>query len=111
MVMVSGPSSGAHWVKSHPQKLKCHGTTQKSTIFDEKQNPVAQRLFFVNPKNLNLDQPTLNFSLNNESRAFNSFDIEPDEDYTNYTVLVREKQPSDNINENNLLTTVATPKK
>lgn len=73
------------------------------TIFDEKQNPVAQRLFFVNPKNLNLDQPTLNFSLNNESRAFNSFDIEPDEDYTNYTVLVREKQPSDNVNENNLL--------
>jgi len=73
------------------------------TIFDEKQNPVAQRLFFVNPKKLNLDEPTLNFSLNNEPRAFNSFDIEPNEDYTNYTVLVREDQPSENKNENTLL--------
>lgn len=73
------------------------------TIFDEKQNPVAQRLFFVNPKKLNLDEPTLSFSLNNEPRAFNSFDIEPNEDYTNYTVLVRENQPSESKNENNLL--------
>lgn len=73
------------------------------TIFDEKQNPVAQRLFFVNPKKMNLDEPTLNFSLNNEPRAFNSFDIEPNEDYTNYTVLVRENQPSESKNENTLL--------
>ena len=73
------------------------------TIFDEKQNPVAQRLFFVNPKKLNLDEPTLNFSLNNEPRAFNSFDIEPNDQYDNYTVLVREKQPSEIKNEDNLL--------
>ncbi|WP_333853835.1 hypothetical protein [Epilithonimonas sp.] len=73
------------------------------TIFDEKQNPVAQRLFFINPKKLNLDEPTLNFSLNNEPRAFNSFDIEPNDDFKNYTVLVRENQPSENKNENTLL--------
>jgi len=73
------------------------------TIFDGKQNLVAQRLFFVNPKKLNLDEPTLNFSLNNEPRAFNSFDIEPNEDYSNYTVLVRENQPSESKNENTLL--------
>lgn len=73
------------------------------TIFDEKQNPVAQRLFFVNPKKLNLDEPTLAFSMNNEPRAFNSFDIEPDDDHTNYTVLVKEISPSETKNENTLL--------
>lgn len=73
------------------------------TIFDDKQNAVAQRLFFVNPKNLNIDRPTLAFSLNNEPRAFNSFDIEPDGDYASYTVLVKEKNLSEPQNENTLL--------
>ena len=73
------------------------------TIFDDKQNVAAQRLFFVNPKKLNLDEPTIAFSLNNEPRAFNSFDIEPEADYTNYTVLVKENNPSEPKNENNLL--------
>lgn len=73
------------------------------TIFDEKQNVAAQRLFFVNPKKLNLDEPALAFSMNNEPRAFNSFDIEPDGDYTNYTVLVRENLPSENKNDNTIL--------
>ena len=73
------------------------------TIFDDKQNPVAQRLFFVNPKNLNIDEPTLAFSINNEPRAFNSFDIEPDSDYKNFTVLVKESNLSENRNENSLL--------
>ncbi|MNK48728.1 hypothetical protein D3C87_675640 [compost metagenome] len=73
------------------------------TIFDDKQNPVAQRLFFVNPKKLNLDEPTLAMSMNNEARAFNSFDIEPDADHTSYTVLVKDSQPSENKNENTIL--------
>ena len=73
------------------------------TIFDEKQNVAAQRLFFINPKKLNIDEPTLAFSMNNEARAFNSFDIEPDEDYSSYTVLVKDNQPSENKNENTLL--------
>ncbi len=73
------------------------------TIFDDKQNPVAQRLFFVNPKKLDLDKPTLTFSTNNEPRAFNSIDIEPDDDHTSYTVLVKENNPSENKNENTIL--------
>lgn len=73
------------------------------TIFDDKQNPVAQRLFFVNPNKLNLDEPTLAMSMNNEARAFNSFDIEPDADHTSYTVLVKDSQPSENKNENTIL--------
>ncbi|MFC0344284.1 hypothetical protein [Epilithonimonas hispanica] len=73
------------------------------TIFDENQNPVAQRLFFVNPKKLNLSEPTLAFSINNEPRAFNSFDIEPDDDHTSYTVLVKEISPAETKNENTLL--------
>lgn len=73
------------------------------TVFDEKQNVAAQRLFFVNPKRLNLDEPTLAFAMNNEPRAFNSFDIEPDEEHSSYTVLVKEKNPSENKNENTIL--------
>lgn len=73
------------------------------TIFDDKQNPVAQRLFFVNPKKLNLDEPTLAMSMNNEARAFNSFDIEPDADHTSYTVLVKDSQVSENKDENTIL--------
>ena len=73
------------------------------TIFDEKQNVAAQRLFFINPKKLNIDEPTLALSLNNEPRAFNSFDIEPDEDHTSYTVLVRENNPLDHKNDNTIL--------
>ncbi|KFC19015.1 hypothetical protein [Epilithonimonas lactis] len=73
------------------------------TIFDEKQNVAAQRLFFLNPKKLDLDEPTLALSMNNEPRAFNSFDIEPDGDHTHYTVLVRENNPSELKNENTLL--------
>lgn len=73
------------------------------TIFDEKQNVAAQRLFFVNPKKLNLEEPTLALSMNNEPRAFNSFDIEPDDDHTSYTVLVKENDPAEPKNENTLL--------
>lgn len=73
------------------------------TIFDEKQNVAAQRLFFVNPKKLNLDEPTLALSMNNEARAFNSFDIEPDGEHSSYTVLVKENNPSEIKNENTLL--------
>lgn len=73
------------------------------TIFDEKQNVAAQRLFFINPKKLDLDEPTLALSMNNEARAFNSFDIEPDGDHTSYTVLVKENNPSEIRNENTIL--------
>ncbi|WP_379963510.1 hypothetical protein [Epilithonimonas sp. UC225_85] len=73
------------------------------TIFDEKQNVAAQRLFFINPKKLNLDEPTLALSMNNELRAFNSFDIEPNEDYLHYTVLVKENNTTENKNENTIL--------
>lgn len=73
------------------------------TIFDDKQNPVAERLFFVNPKKLNIDEPTLAMSMNNEARAFNSFDIEPNDDYSSYTVLVKDSQPVENRNENTIL--------
>lgn len=73
------------------------------TIFDDKQNPVAERLFFVNPKKLNIDKPTLSLDMNNEPRAFNSFDIEPNADYSSYTVLVKDSQPAKNEDTNTIL--------
>ena len=69
-------------------------------IFDDKQEVVAKRLCFIKPKNLNIAEPTfVTTTLNNDARAFNSFEIEPDADYSHYTVLVREK-PENNTAEN-----------
>lgn len=89
---------------SIPNKVSDNETAVLNiTIFDEKQNVAAQRLFFINPKKFNLDEPTLALSMNNEARAFNSFDIEPDGEHSSYTVLVKENNASEFKNENSIL--------
>lgn len=61
------------------------------SIFDEKENLAATRLCFIKPKNLSIDEPNfVDMSLNNQLRAFNSFDLHPDSDHHHYTVLVRD---------------------
>lgn len=73
------------------------------TVFDDKENVIAQRLCFVNPKNLHIEEPTfVDFSLNDKPRSFNSFDIQPDSDHQNYMVLVRDisDKPADTSEEN-----------
>jgi hypothetical protein len=74
------------------------------SVFDDKENLVAKRLCFIKPKNLSISQPDfVDISLNNQPRAFNSFDLHPDADYQHYTVLVRDvnnvpvNQNKDNI--------------
>ncbi len=73
-------------------------------IFNDKEEVVAKRLCFVKPKNLMIEQPTFaSTSLNNDPRAFNSFELEPDADYPSYTVLVKENTKTENTNDNNIL--------
>ncbi|SMP88916.1 hypothetical protein SAMN05421679_101589 [Epilithonimonas pallida] len=73
-------------------------------IFNDKEEVVAKRLCFVKPKNLMIEQPTFaSTSLNNEPRAFNSFELEPDTDYPSYTVLVKENTKTESTNDNNIL--------
>lgn len=75
------------------------------SIFDDKENLVAQRLCFIKPKNLSIDEPNfVDISLNNQPRAFNSFDLHPDPDYQHYTVLVRDANNiPDNYSKENIL--------
>ncbi len=73
------------------------------TIFDDKENIVAQRLCFIKPKNLSIDEPTfVDTSFNNQPRAFNSFDLQPDTDYPHYTVLVKDisNEPANSSKDN-----------
>ncbi|WP_300687146.1 hypothetical protein [Chryseobacterium sp.] len=59
------------------------------TVFDDHENIIANRLSFVQPQLLQVKKPTLqSLSLDNTSRAKNSFVISKNPDYSGYTVLV-----------------------
>ncbi|RNA62631.1 hypothetical protein D1631_12145 [Chryseobacterium nematophagum] len=58
------------------------------TVFDEKENVIAQRLCFVQPELLKINKPSLpSLSFNESSRSSNSFTIKGAEE-SSYTVLV-----------------------
>lgn len=83
-----------------------NGIIQISVLSPDNQ-PVAQRLVFVNPKKLNIAQPDIQgFSNNVKPRGFNSFDLIPNNHYSDFTVLIRDVfDPSepDPLAKNNLL--------
>ncbi|MFS4473190.1 hypothetical protein [Chryseobacterium sp. T20] len=59
------------------------------TVFDDKENVIANRLCFVEPQSLRTKTPTLqSLLLNDIPRGKNSFNITKDQNYSNYTVLV-----------------------
>ncbi|WP_407481677.1 hypothetical protein [Elizabethkingia meningoseptica] len=61
-------------------------------VFDENENLAAQRLCFIEPNNLHVNQPVISGSqFNNTARAYNSIEIPPQENYSNYTVVVRDE--------------------
>lgn len=77
------------------------------TVFDEQENIVAQRLCFVQPDLLKIKQPEIpSLSLNENPRAFNSFDLAPVADNKAYTVLVMDGQSESPEDENSLLSTL-----
>ncbi|WP_027382211.1 hypothetical protein [Epilithonimonas caeni] len=76
-------------------------------IFNDKEEVVAKRLCFIKPKNLIIEQPTfVSTSFNNDPRAFNSFELEPDTDYPSYTVLIKENTKTESTNNNNILSSL-----
>ncbi|MBB4805733.1 hypothetical protein HNP38_001005 [Chryseobacterium defluvii] len=69
------------------------------TVFDDKENIIAQRLCFVQPELLKIQRPVLQeISLNKKPRELNSFNIT-----NNYTVLVQDPEIKSSEEENNLL--------
>ena len=61
-------------------------------VFDKNENLVAQRLCFIDPTHLHINQPVISGSqFNTTPRAYNSIEIPSQENYSNYTVVVRDE--------------------
>jgi hypothetical protein len=77
------------------------------TVFDDKENIVAQRLCFVQPDVLKIKKPALqSLSLNESPRASNSFGIPQTSDGRAYTVLILDGNSDSSEDENSLLSTL-----
>lgn len=80
---------------------KMNGILQLA-VFDEKENLVAQRLCFIDPSQLHVTQPAVSYSqADKTARAYNTIEIPPQENYSNYTVVVRDD--AKNTEKNNIL--------
>lgn len=77
------------------------------TVFDDKENIVAQRLCFVQPELLKIKKPTLqSLTLNESPRALNTFNISQNSDNESYTALVMDGNSESSEDENSLLSTL-----
>lgn len=77
------------------------------TVFDDKENIVANRLTFVQPQLLQIKKPALqSLSIKNGSREKSSFDITKDINCSNYTVLVIDSNTNSSEEEQSFLSTL-----
>jgi len=77
------------------------------TVFDAKENVVAQRLCFVQPDLLKINKPVLqSLSLNESPRASNAFNIAQNANNEGYTVLVLDGNSKNPEDESSLLSTL-----
>lgn len=77
------------------------------TVFDDKENVLAQRLCFVQPDLLNIKKPVLqSLTLDTSPRASNSFTIAQNAENDGYTVLVLDGNSESSEDENSLLSTL-----
>lgn len=76
------------------------------TLFDSKENVVAQRLCFVQPYLLNIKKPNLTSNLNTSERAKNSLTIEKNANYKGYNIIVTDPESSSSEDENSVLSTL-----
>ncbi|OPC05111.1 hypothetical protein BAS09_05390 [Elizabethkingia ursingii] len=77
------------------------------TVFDEKENIAAQRLCFIEPEKLNISTPLIqDLKFNKIARAYNNVSIPSQNNYSAYTVFVRDESdtiPQNLLNTNNVL--------
>ncbi|MGN6493907.1 MAG: TonB-dependent receptor plug domain-containing protein [Agriterribacter sp.] len=77
------------------------------TIFDEQEKVAAQRLCFIQPETIKVGRPSFPpLYLSKSARGLNAFDIAPDTSYLSYTILVRDGATEDELEKNNILTTM-----
>ncbi|MNK35233.1 hypothetical protein D3C87_537530 [compost metagenome] len=74
------------------------------TVFDDNENVIAKRLCFVKPNHLEVQKPNLqSIEKSNQRRSLNQFDIAPQNNYSNYTVLVQDVADENIQESHNLL--------
>jgi len=74
------------------------------SVFDENDNLVAQRLCFIRANNFKIDKPQFELEdFNNKARTSNSFNISPNPNYENYSVLIKNVTNSDAFFKENIL--------
>lgn len=80
------------------------------SVFDEKENLVAERLCFIKAEDLQIEKPDLSgVHLNPSPRSKNEFEIKKLKDFDHYSVLVQSseiKETPDINDQNNLLSTL-----
>lgn len=77
------------------------------SVFDAQENLVAERLCFIQPELLNVGRPSFPpLYLSKAARGLNAFDIAPDSNYLNYSILVRDGSVPDDLEDDNLLSTL-----
>lgn len=77
------------------------------TVFDETDKVVAQRLCFVQAQQLRLEHPSFPpLYLSKLPRGLNAFDIKADTNYLSYTVLVQDGYVPNNLEKENMLSTL-----
>ncbi|WP_346984785.1 hypothetical protein [Chryseobacterium sp. POE27] len=91
-------------VYSIPTQQVINGILQL-TVFDDKENVLAQRLCFVKPDILKIKKTIMKASFQESPKALNNFSISGT-DYTPYTVLVMDGTSESSEDENSLLSTL-----
>ncbi|CAD7813522.1 hypothetical protein CHRY9390_02669 [Chryseobacterium aquaeductus] len=76
------------------------------TIFDNKENVVAERLCFVQPQTLHIKKPNLDTDLKSEERTKNLINIGKADDFEGYSVAVADAESSTSEEENSLLSSL-----
>lgn len=78
----------------------------KLTIFDSKENVLAERICFVQPQILNIKKPNLTSNLDKAKRAKNSFLIEKNQNLYAYSVSISDGETNSLEDENSLLSSL-----
>ncbi|MFT3705915.1 MAG: hypothetical protein QM802_26350 [Agriterribacter sp.] len=91
---------------SIPVEKLINGVLQLA-VFNGNDQLLAQRLCFVQPQELVVGRPAFpKLYLNKSARNMNAFDILPDTNYTHYTVLVLDGSAKNNLEDENMLSTM-----
>jgi len=76
------------------------------TVFDNKENVIAERLCFVQPQTLHLKKPNIITDFNSKEKSVNALTIGKDTNFDNYSVTVLDAKSNSSEEENSLLSTL-----